>query len=383
MNDKTSGICPFSEFCGGCEYQGLSYEKQLEKKQKRVDKLFSSICRPEKILGMQDPLHYRNKVQVTFGKDDDHRMIMGNYAKDSHFIVPVDDCMICDEGANEILSSIKKILIKYRVSVFDERALKGTIRHVLIRSTSLGEYMVVLVTGNTRLRNEKEIVRDILKYNSQVTTILQNYNGRHTSMILGEKTEILYGRGYVIDELMGCRFRISASSFYQINKRQTEILYGKAVEYAGLSGKETLIDAYCGTGTIGILMSRNAKKVYGVELNSRAVKDARKNAEDNHISNIEFINDDAGNYMRELAKKKAHIDTLIMDPPRSGSDERFLSSAVILSPKKIVYVSCCPETLRDDVNYLLKNGYRVEKVQPVDMFPYTDHVESITLLCLK
>ncbi len=360
----------------------MTYEKQLEKKQEKMNVLFSSLASPLPIIGMDNPLHYRNKVQVRFGKEG-KTTVTGNYVRDSHTLVPIRECMISDETSLKIIRSVERIVNALHIPVFDEHVYKGTVRHLLIRSTSLGEYMVVFVTGNTPIREEKELVKRILQYNPEVTTILQNINPNRTSMVLGEKTKVLYGKGYVTDELLGFRFRISASSFYQVNKRQTAVLYGKAVEFADLKGDERVIDAYCGTGTIGILMSAHAKEVTGVEINKNAVRDAFRNAEDNHVKNITFIAEDAGRYMRKLAKEGETIDLLMMDPPRSGSDETFLQSVCTLSPKKIVYISCGPESLKRDLLYLKKGGYEIRKLQPVALFPFTDHVETVVLLSRK
>lgn len=371
--------CPVSKYCGACTYQGVSYSKQLETKQKQVEKLLSGFSSVNKIIGMKDPLNYRNKVQINFAYDDNHNVISGYYIPSSHIIVPIESCMIVDEKINEIISSVKRIIIKHKISIFDENRMKGCLRHILIRSTNLNEYMLVLVTGSATIVKKELLIKDILKYNPNITTIIQNINNRRTSMVLGSRNNVLYGKGYIVDKLCGLKFKISASSFYQVNKRQTEILYNEAIKLANLNKNEILIDAYCGTGTIGLVASRHVKKVYGVESNLSAIKDANKNKSLNSIDNIEFICEDAGKYMEYLSKKRMHIDTVIMDPPRAGSDMKFMNSMVKLKPDKIVYISCNPITLKDNLKYLSK-FYSIEKIQPVDLFPFTDHVETIVLL---
>ena len=371
--------CPAAEYCGGCRYQGIEYREQLKQKQEKLDQLLSSFCPVSKIIGMEDPYHYRNKVQMNYAYDERHNIISGYYVEGSHIIVPIDECQICDENINRILSSIQRIVSRLHISIFDERIIKGCLRHVLVRSTNRNEYMVVLVTGSPSIVKKDLLIREILKYNPEVKTIVQNINRKKTSMVLGEKNYPLYGKGYVTDHLCGLDFRISPSSFYQVNRRQTQILYETAIEMAQFKGNEILIDAYCGTGTIGLSAASRVKKVLGVELNSSAVRDAKINQKINGIENAEFLCEDAGKYMEQLAKEKTHIDAVIMDPPRAGSDTRFLNSLIRLSPDRVVYVSCNPVTLKRDLNYL-KKYYRIDRIQPVDMFPFTEHVETVCCL---
>ena len=354
-------------------------------KNEYISKLLGRFVKVEPIIGMEDPLHYRNKIQVSFAYDENRRVICGNYISSTHTIVPIDNCLIIDEKANEIINSIVRLINKYKISIFDENAYRGCLRHLLIKTTNTNEIMLVLVTGSFNIVKKDLFIKDILKYNPTITTIVQNFNNKHTSMILGERNTILYGRGYVYDELCGFKFKISPSSFYQVNKRQTEILYKKALELADFKGDEVLVDAYCGTGTIGIIASKYVKKVLGVEINKDAIRDALKNARINNISNIEFVANDAGNYMDKLAKNKTKIDVLILDPPRSGASKKFLNSVYRLKPNKIIYISCGPESLKNNLLDLSKNGYIVKKIVPVDMFPYTSigHVETIVLLNRK
>jgi len=374
--------CIVSKYCGGCNFQGIDYNKQLDLKQKSVEDLLSRFGKVEKIIGSNCPNNYRNKVQVTFGLDEDRNIIVGNYVASTHMIVPIEDCMICDEGANKIIASIYKLVIKHHISIFDERSYKGCLRHLLIRVNCNNEYMLVLVTGSQAIRNGEGFISDILKYNPSIKTIVQNINNKHTSMILGVKNKVIFGKGYIVDELCGLKFRISASSFYQVNKTQTKVLYETAIDAARLKSNETLLDAYCGTGTIGLVCASKVKSLIGVELNRQAIKDAVNNMKINNINNAIFVSDDAGRYMETLAKNKCHIDTVIMDPPRTGSDYKFLSSLVRLKPSKVVYVSCNPSTLKDDLRYLTKY-YKVDLIRPVDMFPYTNHVETVCGLSIK
>lgn len=375
--------CIYSKYCGGCTLQGTPYKKQLEIKQVYISNLLKRFGKVEPILGMDNPLNYRNKVQVSLGYDDRHHVICGNYLPSSHMIVPIEDCMICDDRANKIINSIVRLIKKYKISIFDERAYKGCLRHILIRTSNTNEIMVVLVTGSFNIVKKDLFIKDILKFNPEITTIVQNFNNKHTSMVLGDKSTVLYGKGYIYDELCGYKFKISPSSFYQVNKRQTEVLYKEGLKLANFSKEDTIIDAYSGIGTIGIIASKDVKKVLSVELNKEASKDAIKNAKLNKIDNIEFINSDAGKFMENMAKNKLKLDGLIMDPPRSGADKKFLNAIFKLKPKKILYISCGPETLKSNLIDLTKNGYKVNKIQPVDMFPYTNHVETVVLLSDK
>lgn len=368
--------CPVSKYCGGCNYQGTTYEEQLKLKQAYVSKLLNKYGKIRPILGMDNPFNYRNKVQVSFGYDENHNVICGNYVISTHNIVEIDDCMICDEKANKIIQSVKKLIKKYKISIFNENSYKGCIRHILIRTTSTNECMLVLVTGTININKKELFIKDILKYNPEINTIVQNINNRHTSMVLGSKNIVLYGKGYIYDRLCGLDFRISASSFYQVNKTQTQVLYKQAISAAKLNKNDIVIDAYCGTGTIGLVASKHCKQVLGIEINKGAIKDAIVNMKNNNINNVTFVADDAGKYMNHLAKTKKHIDVVIMDPPRTGADKKFLDSVIRLKPSRIVYVSCNPNTLKDNLDYISKS-YVVKTIQPVDMFPYTNHIECV------
>ncbi len=373
--------CPHAKKCGGCQLQNMSYARQLEYKQAKVVGLIGKYCRVEKIIGMAEPYNYRNKVQAAFGRDVKGRIISGVYQSSSHRIVSVDKCMIEDRTADKIIVTIRKMLPDFKLTAYDERTCSGFLRHVLVkRGFATGEVMVVLVVSNPIFKNQKPFIKKLLELHPEITTIVMNVNDKFTSLVLGKQEKVLFGKGYIEDICCGCRFRISAKSFYQINPVQTEVLYGTAVEYAHLTGKETVLDAYCGIGTIGMVASAKAGKVAGVELNADAVKDAIFNAKLNGIKNCWFTCADAGQFMERMASEGESADVVFMDPPRAGSDEKFLSSLIHMSPKRVVYISCNPETLARDLAFLVKGGYKVLRAQPVDMFPHTNHIECVVEL---
>ena len=373
--------CPASRKCGGCRGFGMSYSQQLQKKAKVLEEQCGQFGKFEPIAGMKNPYHYRNKVHAVFGEDRRHNIISGIYEEGTHRIVPVDSCLLENKKADEIIVSIRGMLKSFKIRPYNEDTGYGLFRHVLIRTGhATGEIMVVLVLASPILPSKNNFVKALLKLHPEITTIVLNVNNKDTSMILGEKETVLYGKGYIEDILLGKTFRISSRSFYQVNPVQTEKLYQKAVAYAGLSGRETVLDAYCGTGTIGLIASGEAKEVIGVELNPAAVKDARINARQNQVSNITFYEKDAGAFIEQMAEQQAAVDVVFMDPPRAGSTEVFLNSLVSLKPKRIVYVSCNPETLARDLLYLKRKGYRMVKGAGVDMFPWTSSIEAVVLL---
>lgn len=372
--------CPNYKKCGGCQLQNLPYERQLSFKQVKVIKLLGRYHRINEIIGMKEPYHYRNKVQAAFSERKGE-IISGVYQSSTHNIVPVDNCLIEDEKADQIIVTIRKLLKSFKLKPFNDNTMKGFLRHVLIkRGFVSGQIMVVLVTSVMDFPKESQFVKALLERHPELTTIVQNVNNKRTSLVLGEKSRVLFGNGYIEEKLLGFTFRISPKAFYQINPTQTEVLYSKAIEFAGLSGNEKVLDAYCGTGTIGIIASKKAGSVIGVELNGDAVKDAKVNAELNNIQNITFYKDDAGRFMVKAAERGELFDVVIMDPPRAGASLEFLKSLVFLAPKKIVYISCNPETQARDFSFLIRKGYKVKKIQPVDMFPHTEHVETVALL---
>ena len=379
---NSARICPVSRKCGGCQLMNMSYPEQLRFKQAKVNKLLGGFHRVLPVKGMANPFHYRNKVQAAFGTTRGGEIISGVYQSSTHNIVKVDSCLLEDEKADEIIVTVRRLVKSFKLGVYNEKIGAGFLRHVLVkRGFATNEIMVVLVTGTGVFPSKRNFVKELLRLHPEITTVIQNINNKYTSMVLGEREEILYGKGYIEDMLCGCRFRISAKSFYQINPVQTEFLYGTAVKFAGLTGKERVIDAYCGIGTIGLVAAASgAAEVIGAELNPDAVSDAKINAKLNGVENAEFICADAGEFMLAMSEQGEKCDVVFMDPPRAGSDKKFLSSLVKLAPEKVVYISCNPETQQRDLYYLTKNGYEVKKIQPVDMFPYTSHVETVVLL---
>ena len=376
--------CNISKKCGGCQFQGIPYKEQLKKKQKKEQSLLGAYGKVCSIIGMENPYYYRNKVHAVFDRDRKGNIISGIYEEGTHRVVPVENCLIEDEKSQEIIRTIRGMLKSFKIRTYDEDTGYGLLRHVLIRrGFSTGEIMVVLVTGLPIFPSKNNFVKALRKAHPEITTVVLNVNDRQTSMVLGDREKPIFGPGFIKDRLCGCMFRISPKSFYQVNPVQTEILYQTAIDYAGLTGKETVIDAYCGIGTIGLIAAKKAGKVIGVELNKDAAKDARINAKENKITNAAFYQGDAGRFMVEMAAKGEKADVVFMDPPRAGSDERFLSSIVKLSPKKVIYISCNPETLARDLKYLTKHHYKVEKIQPVDMFPFCDHCETVCSLSRK
>ena len=371
--------CKYYKKCSGCQLQNLDYDEQLRYKQKQVNTLLGRYGRVEKVLAAENPLHYRNKVQKMFFYDFKTKKIQsGIYQSTTHRVVPVPYCMIEDEAAQDIVDSITKLMRSFKIKAYEPRTGVGIMRHALVRTGyTSGEIMVVLVTATPQFPSKANFVRALLQEQPEITTVVQNVNPDGMNLTLGERSEVLYGRGYIEDTLCGCIFGISPASFYQVNPVQTEVLYNTAIDYAGLTGNETLLDAYCGTGTIGIIAAKNAGRVIGVELNPEAVRDAVHNARRNNLKNVYFECADAGDYMRELAENGEKPDVVIMDPPRAGATVRFLKSLCKMKPQRIVYISCNPQTLSRDLQFLTTHGYRADKIQPVDMFPYTKHIECV------
>lgn len=381
MEEKKIAGCTSAKKCGGCQYQGVAYQEQLKKKQRQVQGLLNKFGKVNPVIGMENPYYYRNKVHAVFDRDRKGNIISGIYEANSHRVVPIEKCLIEDEKSQEIIRTIRGMLRSFKIKTYDEDSGYGLLRHVLVRrGFESGEVMVVLVTASPIFPSKNNFVKALRKAHPEITTVVLNINDKKTSMVLGEREIVLYGKGFIRDTLCGCTFRISPKSFYQVNPIQTEVLYGKAVEYAGLTGKERVIDAYCGIGTIGLIAAAHAKEVIGVELNKDAVRDAKINARENKISNVRFLQGDAGEFMTALASAGEKADVVFMDPPRAGSDEKFLSSLLKLNPQKVVYISCNPETLARDLAFLTKKDYIVKKIQPVDMFCFTNHVETVCLL---
>lgn len=374
--------CPVCKKCGGCQLQNLTYKEQLSMKQAKVIRLVGRYCHVDEIIGMDDPYHYRNKVSHAFGFMSG-RVVSGIYQSSSRRIVPCDTCLLEDAYADEIVKTVKKLCISFGIQAYDLKSGRGFLRHVLVRrGFSSGETMTVLVTAKGDFPKKRDFAAALLARH-EITTVVWNINSSDTPLLLGVKSEVLHGDGYITDTLSGLSFRISPNSFYQVNPVQTEVLYGKAAEFACLSGKERVIDAYCGTGTIGLTIAKDARELIGVDSNAEAVADAIANAERNGIRNASFAVSDAGEFMLKLALRGETADVVITDPPRAGCSKQFVSALLALAPKRIVYVSCNPETLSRDLFALSEGGYRVKKIQPVDMFPFTEHVETVVLLSHK
>ena len=375
--------CPKAQACGGCAFNGIKYSEQLEIKQKSVEKLIGHFCPVAPIYAMADPFYYRNKVQSVFGFSRTGSIVSGIYRQGTHNLIPVQSCMIEDRNADRILQTIRLLVRRLGLVPYDEDTHRGLLRHVLIRySQSTDQALVVLVCSAFRFPQEKTFVRDLIKAEPSVRTVLINKNDEKTSMVLSDLPErILYGEGFIEDTLCNLRFRISAKSFWQVNSTQAQRMFNAAMKMARFDGSEHVIDAYCGTGTIGLIAASHCKSVTGIELNPSAVEDAKNNAKLNGIENATFICGDASDVLKDFAAQNVPCDVLFLDPPRSGSTEKFLAAAMRLEPKTIIYISCNPETLARDLRYIESRGkYNAVGAQPVDMFPQTGHVETCVLL---
>ena len=360
---------------------GKKYSESLEYKQKMIEKLIRPFCKVNKIIGMDEPYFYRNKVHAVVGGDRKGNIYAGTYEVGSHKIVPIDKCLLDNEKADAIIATVIKLMKSFKYRPYNEDTGRGFLRHILIRTAEVtGEIMVTLVVGENIFPSKSNFIKALTAEHPEITTIVMNVNSKRTSMVLGEKEETLYGKGYIEDILCGKRFRISSKSFYQVNHEQTEKLYNIAIGYAALTGKENVFDAYSGIGTIGICASDNALSVTGVELNRDAVKDALTNCRLNNLKNVKFMAGDAGEHMEKEAASGRKYDVVFMDPPRSGSSLKFINSVCKMAPSKVVYISCGPESLARDLQLFKKKGYRVVECQPVDMFGWTGYVETVCLL---
>jgi 23S rRNA (uracil1939-C5)-methyltransferase len=374
-------LCPVSGKCGGCQLLDMPYQDQLNMKRKKVAGLLSGICSVDPMIGMEDPTHYRNKVTAAFDIDSKGNHICGVYQEGTRRVLPISSCLIENEKADAIIQTIRGMLKSFKIKTYDPRTGFGLLRHVQVRMAhATGQIMVVLVCGSPIFPAKNNFVKALTKEHPEISTIILNINDRHTGMVLGERSITLFGRGFIDDVLCGKRFRISPGSFYQINSLQTERLYTKAIKLAGLTGKETVIDAYCGIGTIGLIAADHAKEVIGVELNKAAVADANINKKANGAANIRFYQGDAGQFMAGMAAEGKACDVVFMDPPRSGSTEQFMDSIAILRPNRVIYISCNPETLARDLKYFATIGYKCKTAAPVDMFPYTEEIECVVAL---
>lgn len=377
--------CGIYDRCGSCQLLHMKEQAQhtykLEYLQNLCKQAKELSLKCEGLLSMEDPYHYRNKMIIGFQRDKRKKIRAGFYEEFSHTIIPYQNCLLHPKECDEIVQTIVKLMEQMRIEPYDEDSRRGLLRHVILRYGEVSkQIMVVLVVNSVQFPARRNFVNALVKAHPQITTIVQNINTRKTSIVLGNEERVLYGKGYIEDTLCGLTFRISAKSFYQINHAQTEVLYKKAIEKLQLKGNEKILDAYCGIGTIGMYAAGFVKEVMGVEINKDSIKDAKDNAYRNHVKNIRFICDDAGSFMQKMAQQKEKLDVVIMDPPRSGSDECFIRSAVGVKPKKILYISCNPQTQIRDLKLFKKLGYEGKEVLGVDLFPHTFHVETVVLL---
>ena len=378
------GVCTA---CGGCQFQQLDYESQLEYKTNKVKETFRRVANLDvnvlPCIGMDEPYNYRNKVQVPLGRDPHGHLVSGFYRSGTHQIIPIDECHIEDKRASEIIKEFKTLMKEFKYEPYNEDSGRGLFRHILIRTSyHYDEIMVTFVTTVDEFKGRNNFVKALIAKCPSIKTIVQNINSRDTNVILGEKERILYGKGTIMDSILGVDFLISSKSFFQVNPVQVEKLYSKAIEYADIKDTDEVFDAYCGIGTISLIAAKKAKNVLGVEIVKEAIKDAKINAKFNNISNVSFICDDAGECLEKLNADNKKFDVVLVDPPRKGLDNKFIKSLLSVKPSRIVYVSCNPETQARDVNELLKE-YKIENIQAVDMFPFTFHTESILSLKRK
>ena len=382
--DRIQPLCPVSTACGGCTFQNATYEYELRYKKHKVEEDLKRIGHFENIkvndvIKMDEPSHYRNKIQVPFGKEN-KRVVYGFYKANTHKIIPIKECNIEDKDAAPILIDIALLMEKYRIDPYNEDYRSGIIRHVLLRtSRSTKEVMVVLVSNVETFPGRNNFIKELTSLHKEISTIIFNVNKRDTNVILGESEKVLYGKGFITDEILGLRFNISSKSFFQVNPIQVEKLYGEALRLANIGKDDVVLDAYAGVCTIGLLAAPHAKNVISVEVVKSAVINGRNNAKLNNINNIEIIEDDCTEYINNKLPK---VDVVIMDPPRKGSTPEFLNAVKRIKPKRIVYISCEPSTLSRDLE-MLKDTYDIETIQPVDMFPRSFHVETIVGLILK
>ena len=382
--ERINPLCPISTSCGGCVFQNATYDYELRYKKHKVEEDLKRIGHLENIkvndvIRMDDPTHYRNKIQVPFGKDR-NKVVYGFYKANSHKIIPLSECNIEDQKASPILKDIAFLMEKYRIEPYDEDRRTGIIRHVLIRTSYLTkEVMVVIVANADTFPGRNNFVKDLTIAHPEISTLIYNINKRDTNVILGEQEKVLFGKGYIVDSILGIKFNVSSKSFFQVNPIQVSKLYSYALESAKLNKNDILLDAYAGVGTIGLIAASKVKHVDSIELVKSAVINARNNAKENKIDNINVIEADCTVYIN---KELPHYDVVIMDPPRKGSTPEFLNALMKIKPSRIIYISCEPSTLARDLA-ILSECYDIQDVQPVDMFPRSFHVETVCLLTLK
>lgn len=389
--DRVNPACSIYKRCGGCKLQHASYKAQLDFKWDRVKDCVSKIGKldPSIVkypLGMEEPWRYRNKVQLPIGLINGEVKI-GFFAPRSHDIIDMESCLIQDEIGDKVVKLTREWIEKFNISPYNvdgEYDEKGIVRHIMIRrGFTTNEVMVVLVTNGEKLPHKEEFVDLMVKNIPGIKSVIQNINSKKTNVILGLESKTLWGEDTISDYIGDFRFNISPLSFFQVNPTQTEVLYGKALEYADLTGNEEVFDAYCGTGTITLFLSQKAKKVYGVEIIPQAIDNAWINAEENKVENVEFFVGESEVVIPDLINKGVKADVVVVDPPRKGCDKKLLDAITNIDAKKIVYVSCDPSTLGRDLVILEENGYKTLEVQPVDMFPNTAHIENVAKLIRK
>ena len=383
---RVTPVCPVARRCGGCKVMAADYSEQLRFKENKVKTNIEKIGKVTDftiypIIGMETPYHYRNKAQFPIGLNDKGELVSGFYAGRTHVIIENEKCYLGVEENEEILGIIKEFMAEKNIAPYDEVTLKGLIRYVMIRKAFVtGEIMVCIIINGNKIPDQEELAERLSKVKG-MTSISLSINLCNTNVIMGKVMENIYGRKYIVDYIKDIKFNISPKSFFQVNPVQTEKLYETALEYAGLTGKETVWDLYCGIGTISLFLARSAKKVYGVEIISDAIRDARNNAKMNNITNAEFFVGKAEEVLPEYyAKHGGYADVIVVDPPRKGCDTALLDTVIKMQPEKMVYVSCDSATLARDIRYMTEHGYELKKVQPVDMFPHTEHVETVVLL---
>ena len=380
--------CPTYKRCGGCTLRHIKYEQTLKIKRKMVQNLVNKGLENKiivnNVIGMEQPYFYRNKLQYPVGVNKKGTPIMGVFASRTHEIIPIQECLIQNKESEKVAKDIFNFIKENKISIYDETTRKGAIRHIIVKiGVKTGEIMCIIVTNEENIRYENKLVENITQKYQNVKTIIKNINNKNTNVILGEKDVILYGGGYIYDKLGKYTFKISAKSFYQTNPIQTEVLYQKAIDYAKLNKNDVLCDLYCGIGTIGIFASKEVNKVYGIEIVEEAVKAAKENAKINNVENIEFIAGDVESAFKELVEMHNIKPTaIIVDPPRRGLDETTINKILELEVGKLVYVSCNPATMVRDIK-MLEEKYAVKEIQPVDMFPYTSHVECVVAMTLR
>lgn len=383
--DRVDPPCHVFDECGGCQMQHLDYAAELIQKRKTVRDAIDRIAKlphvpVHPVKGMENPWRYRNKSQIPIALQDG-KIVSGFYKPRTHDIVDTDICLIQEEEADVLMTMLKQEMSVLGIMPYDERTHTGILRHLVVRKARVtGELMVVLITKSKKLPQKEALIERIKEVVPNVTSIMQNVNSQKTNVIFGNETILLYGKPVIIDFIGDVQFEISARSFYQVNPVQTEVLYKQALEYAQLSGDETVIDAYCGIGTISLFLAQKAKEVYGVEIVPQAIEDAKRNAELNHLSNAYFEAGPAEEVIPNWYAEGKRFDVLVVDPPRKGCDEQLLNTILQYKPKRIVYVSCNPATLARDLRILEDGGYETKEVQPVDMFPHSSHCEAVAWL---